>query len=152
MRVFFFVLSLLLAGPAVAQSNTNALGRVPLAWDPTTDSTVIGYNVYYGAASRTYTNVIAVGANTTVTVSNLVQGATYYFAATTYTLAGLESDYSAEVSVGIAKPAPPANFRIPKLLSVQTKTDVLGAQWADTAMGWPLDATNALAYFRLKLQ
>ena len=69
-----------------------------LAWDASTDPTVVGYNVYYGVASRTYTNMINVGDVTTVTISNLVPGVTYYFAATTYNAAGLESDYSTELS------------------------------------------------------
>src|SRR5262249_35302674 len=34
-------------------------------------------------------------------VSNLATGVTYYFAATTYTAAGLESDYSAEASYAV---------------------------------------------------
>src|SRR5690348_9718823 len=72
--------------------------NVTLAWDPSTDSSVAGYNVYSGGTSRTYTNIINAGSATSVTISNLVPGATYYFAATTYTLAGLESAYSAEAS------------------------------------------------------
>src|SRR5215469_12967931 len=78
------------AGPAVS-----------LAWDRSADGTVTGYNVYYGTASRAYTNVIAAGNTTNAVVSNLVSGVTYYFAATTYTSAGLESDYSAEASYAV---------------------------------------------------
>src|SRR6516165_5355750 len=63
--------------------------NLTLAWDPSTDPTVVGYDVYYGGASGVYTNMIDVGTNTTVTISNLVPGATYYFAATTYTARGL---------------------------------------------------------------
>jgi len=40
-------------------------------------------------------------ARTSVTVSNLIAGATYYFAATTFDVTGLESDYSAEASYGV---------------------------------------------------
>ncbi len=71
---------------------------VALAWDPSVDPTVTSYHVYYGTASRAYTNVISAGASTNAIVSNLVSGVTYYFAATSYTTAGLESDYSTEVS------------------------------------------------------
>ena len=74
-------------------------GTVTLAWDPSPGTNVIAnYNVYYGVASATYTNVAAAGANTTVSISNLVEGATYYFAATAVDTSGLESDYSTEVS------------------------------------------------------
>lgn len=71
---------------------------VTLAWDPSIDPTVTSYHVYSGTASRAYTNVISAGASTNIIVSNLVSGVTYYFAATTYTAAGLESDYSTEVA------------------------------------------------------
>jgi hypothetical protein len=76
-----------------------ATGTVTLAWDPSPGTNVIAnYNLYYGVASATYTNVVAAGTNTTVSVSNLVAGATYYFAATAVDTNGLESDYSTEVS------------------------------------------------------
>ena len=71
---------------------------VTLAWDPSPGTNVIAnYNVYYGVASATYTNVVAAGTNTAMAISNLVAGATYYFAATAVDTSGLESDYSSEV-------------------------------------------------------
>jgi hypothetical protein len=71
---------------------------VTLAWDPSPGTNVIAnYNVYYGIASATYTNVVAAGTNTTVSISNLVNGTTYYFASTAVDTSGLESDYSSEV-------------------------------------------------------
>ena len=70
-----------------------------LAWDPSPGTNVIAnYNVYYGVASATYTNTVAAGTNTTVSISNLVNSTTYYFAATAVDPFGLESDYSTEVS------------------------------------------------------
>ncbi len=85
---------------------------VTLAWDPSTDPTVAGYNIYCGSSSRNYTNITDAGVRTSVTMSNLVPGATYYFAATTYTLSGLESDYSAETAyaVPITTNPPPINL------------------------------------------
>ena len=75
----------------------NALASdATLAWDPASDPTVLGYNVYIGGASRSYTNVVNVGDATSLTISNLTPGVTYYFAATTYTVSGIESEYSAE--------------------------------------------------------
>src|ERR1039457_4412832 len=80
-----------------------AAGTVTLAWDPDSGpDTVTNYNIYYGAASATYTNTVAAGANTTITVSNLVDSTTYYFAATAVDTNGLESDFSTEVSELIA--------------------------------------------------
>ena len=79
---------------------------VILDWDKSADPTVTGYNLYYGSSSRDYTNVAPAGAATTAVVSNLTTGATYYFAATTYNLAGLESEYSTEVSYNVPTNSP----------------------------------------------
>ena len=75
----------------------NPVQGVTLVWDINADPKTAGYNVYYGAASRTYTNMINTP-NTTVTIGNLVGGATYFFAVTAYNNLGLESDYSFETS------------------------------------------------------
>lgn len=90
-KLMFSAALLLLAVYAIADN-------VTLAWDPSTDPTVVGYNVYTGSQSRTYTNSTDAAADTSITISNLVPGVTYYFAATAYTAAGLESDFSAEAS------------------------------------------------------
>jgi len=73
-----------------------AVSSTPLEWNPNTDPSVAGYNVYYGGTSRTYTNVINAGNSTNVMVDGLVEGKTYYFAVTAYTFGGIESDFSDE--------------------------------------------------------
>jgi hypothetical protein len=78
--------------PALTASN------VTLAWNATFDPEVQGYNCYYGVASRVYIRAIPAGDATTITLTNLPDGLTYYFAATTYNAAGVESEYSDEVS------------------------------------------------------
>lgn len=70
---------------------------VTLAWDPSPDS-VVGYKAYHGVASRTYTNSVNVGSATRATIPGLVEGRTYYFAATAYNALGLESAFSEELS------------------------------------------------------
>lgn len=95
---------------------------VPLDWNPNTDPSVAGYNVYYGSASHNYTNVINVGYTTNTVVGGLVEGQTYYFAVTAYTFDGLESDFSNEyiflvpgrltITQG-ATPASPMQIRFP---------------------------------------
>jgi len=89
--VFVVLVSLFACSLAKAVSST------PLAWNPNTDPSVAGYNVYYGGASRTYTNVINAGNSTNVMVDGLVEGKTYYFAVTAYTYGGVESDFSDEI-------------------------------------------------------
>ena len=78
---------------------------VSLAWDPSTDPDVTGAIVYYGNAPRTYpwhTNAVGEAA----TVLGLGTGKTWYFAVTATNTAGLESDYSNEVSAAIPVPPP----------------------------------------------
>jgi hypothetical protein len=83
-----------------------ATASVTLAWQPSTDASVVGYNVYYGGASETYTNKISAGSAMSAVVSNLVPGATYYFAATAYDSTGLESPFSNEASYAVPLTAP----------------------------------------------
>jgi sulfur relay (sulfurtransferase) complex TusBCD TusD component (DsrE family) len=71
---------------------------VTLAWSASADPTVVGYNLYYGGASQTYTNLVAAGGLTTATVSGLLPGATYFFAATAVDSVGLASVFSNEIS------------------------------------------------------
>ncbi len=88
------------------QLSAFAIGSVTLAWNASTNPIVAGYNVYYGCACGTYTNKICAGNATNATISGLVQGATYYFAATTYTASGVESPFSSEVSFWVPLNAP----------------------------------------------
>ena len=75
-------------------SQAQTLKSVTLAWDPSPDPTVVGYRVYYGSSSRSYTQSIDAGNSTTATVSNLAAGE-YFFVVTAYNSAGLESAPSA---------------------------------------------------------
>ncbi len=72
--------------------------QVSLAWDANTESNLAGYKIYYGTASHVYDWVLNVGKVTMYTVTGLTDGVTYYFAATAYNTANLESSPSAEVS------------------------------------------------------
>jgi len=83
-----------------------ATGSVTLAWNGSTNPIVAGYNVYYGGASGTYTNKICAGNTTNATVSGLVPGTTYYFAATAYAASGSESPFSGEASYQVPLNAP----------------------------------------------
>jgi hypothetical protein len=91
-------------GVGGSSNPTNATGSVSLAWNvPTTyvDGTpaagMVGFKVYYGTASRTYTHIIDVKTEPSCTVNSLAPG-TYYFAITAYDSSGIESDYSNELS------------------------------------------------------
>ena len=91
-----FHLSILLCLP----TTTVHAAQVTLAWDRNAESNVEGYKVYYGTASRDYDWFIDVGDVTSITITDLADGFTFYFAATAYDTATppLESTYSDEVS------------------------------------------------------
>jgi hypothetical protein len=120
MKYTFKILGVVLA-LLVIVATAFAIGRttpppasVTLAWDASPGTNVIAnYKVYYGVASRTYTNTVSAGTNLTVAVTNLSRGVTYWFAATAIDNAGLESDYSNEVSTRtLTQPAPPPNLGV----------------------------------------
>jgi hypothetical protein len=85
-------------------TSAQAQANVTLAWNPSTNPVVAGFNIYYGGASGVYTNKTSVGATTSFTFSNLVYGVTYYFAATTYSAAGAESALSGAVAYTVPMP------------------------------------------------
>lgn len=95
---------LLAAGAVLSVTGVLASPHVTLAWDPSVSSSVAGYRLYYGVSSRVYTNVIDVGSANSATVSNLVDSTTYFFAVTAYDVAGLESDFSDEISYTVPSP------------------------------------------------
>ncbi len=105
----------------------SASGTVTLAWDPNPSPGTAGYMLYYGNSSGVYTNVVDVRRATTNTVSGLVDGATYFFVVTAYNVAGLESDFSAELkyrytSNSAPTLAPIANMTINEDAGPQTVT------------------------------
>jgi Fibronectin type III domain/Immunoglobulin domain len=92
---------------ALAPFSACATQSVTLAWNPSTNADIAGYNIYYGVASRAYTNQLSVGNVTTATISGLVEGVTYYFAAKAYNGSGVESDFSNEATYTVPGPANP---------------------------------------------
>ncbi len=91
---------------------------VSLSWDPSADATVVGYKIYYGTTSQGYTSSVNVGNVLSATITGLTANTTYYFAATTYTAAGVESDFSNEAvyvaTQGTTNPPAP-NYQPPTL-------------------------------------
>ena len=85
------------AGSTTHTFNVIEPSQVTLEWDPNTEQDLKGYKIYYGPSNSNYTNTTDVGNQVTYTVIGLMPGETYYFAATAYNTAGLESDYSNEV-------------------------------------------------------
>src|SRR4051812_45887795 len=90
----------------LASSHLFASASVSLGWDPETDPSITGYRLYCGTNSGVYSQTIEVGNATTASVSNLVDGATYYFAVTAYDTAAAESAPSNEVAYAVPAPSP----------------------------------------------
>ncbi len=76
-------------------------GQIQLSWQaPSTPPDFVTYRIYWGEKSGTYPNHKDVKSDqTSVTISNLAGGKTYYFVATTITDSGKESKHSNEASV-----------------------------------------------------
>ncbi len=114
-----------------------AVLSVSLDWNPNTDPSVAGYNVYYGIASRSYTSIVDVGNSSNAVIGGLVEGQTYYFAVTAYTYDGFESDFSDEIVYLVPglltitpgpTPSSPIQIRFPVLVGhsyeLQISTDL----------------------------
>lgn len=91
-----FLIALAFVATIFLTSASALAENISLAWDPSPSPNIVSYRLYYGTSSRAYTSVIDAGPTTSATVSNLVAGTTYYFAATAVDGFGLESDFSAE--------------------------------------------------------
>ncbi len=82
-------------------------GSLILNWAASSSPGVAGYNVYFGTTAGNYPNKVSAGLSTSVTISGLTAGVTYYFVATAYDLNGRES-----------APSTPTEFRLPTALTL----------------------------------
>ena len=137
----------------LVQLSVRADQSVTLAWNPSVDTNIAGYKIYAGTASRDYsiTNVVAPATSTTTTITGLVEGQTYYFAATTYDGAGDESVFSAEATYTV--PVTPATLGAPAQTGGQfsfSVTGVTGYQYVVQAstdlVNWVSLQTNAAPF------
>ncbi len=94
-RKFYFLLVMFACLAGVEKANAS---NIILGWNASASPSVTGYHVYYGTTSGIYSYKVDAGNATSVTISNLTGGVTYYFAATAYDANGDESQFSGEVS------------------------------------------------------
>ena len=128
--IAFAVIVLVLWAVALLAQNAN----VTLAWNLSTNPIVAGINIYFGGASGVYTNKTDAGMASSLTISNLASGDTYYFAATTYSAAGAESALSSEVS-----------YTVPMPLSLPDSPTGVVVNPTNYAVSWPAGGvTNGL--------
>ena len=87
-----------LLGQSVPTITTNSPGMVRLGWKPSPSENVAGYFLCWGVASGQCTNRLDAGNVTTVNVTGLQPGVTYYFTVVAYSAFGDEAPPSNEVS------------------------------------------------------
>lgn len=121
-----------------------------LMWDANSESNLLGYRVYVGAASRTYsTNWTTT--NTTFTVTNVPVNGTNFFAVTAFDTDGFESEYSDEVSgVFTNRPAKVTGVRLAPVLTAQSAPTVNGP-WSPEVPLIELALTDQARFFRLAI-
>ena len=123
---------------------------VTLAWDASPSPGVVGYRLYYGTNSRSYSFVIPQSGTSLVRTQTVVLPHTgrWFFAATARDANGMESVFSDEVEWE-AKPSPPVMQGEPWVrLSpvIERSTNQVG--WVST-IGEPtfFPATNGMEFF-----
>ncbi len=166
------------ANPISGQTSTNgslidritqdldpsATNYVQLAWSPSPDEIVTGYNLYYKVISDgSFTNKVVVGNVLTAGISNLVTGVTYAIYATAYDAQGNESDPSNVVTYtpgmigSLVVYAPALTNRSPAAVSGEKPSEtsiwINGTEWVplNSSTSWtasvplPNEGTNTLS-------
>jgi hypothetical protein len=126
---------------------SEAAERVRVAWDPSPDSSVVGYTLHYGTRSAQYSVQLDVGNRTDFEL--LLAAGTYFLAVKAYSSNGLVSGFSNELTVSIGDPtktltqlpAPAGDVR------EWTRSDLNGDGHADIL--WRNKATGQLAAWLL---
>lgn len=96
-KIFGKALSSILLVLCLTITPVAVASNVTFAWDPISDPQVAGYKVVYGFSSRNYQYNVDAGNSTSLVISGLQSGTTYYFAAVVYSTDGQQSDYSDEI-------------------------------------------------------
>lgn len=111
LMIAFFILISVNVG-AVDAGNAVVSWTAPSTNVDGSPAVVVGYKIYYGTVTKTYTLNKDVGNVLTYTIVNLAPG-TYYFAVTAYNSGG-ESVFSNEASkiITVAVPNPPAGCTV----------------------------------------
>jgi hypothetical protein len=127
-----------------------ALGsNVTLAWDPNSEAAVAGYKVVYGLSSRNYTYTVDVGISTSLSISGLQPGTTYYFAALAYDTTGQQSDYSNEVSY-MPPVAPSCSFAISPKSQSFSSSGGTGSVSVTTSAGCQWTTSNSASWVTIR--
>jgi hypothetical protein len=142
LAVSLLPLIVLILVPCAAVAGT---ATVTIGWEPSTSS-VAGYEIAYGKSSGMYDYVVDVGNHTSVTISGLEEGTTYYFAVKAYNSEGVKSTFSEELVYTVPLTNAPLNEAGPRIIkglqALYTFDEGSGTTVYDTSgVGAPLDLT-----------
>jgi hypothetical protein len=126
---------------AMSCARLSEAADLTLAWDPPNDGMTTGFVLYYGTASRSYSQQLNVGPATSYTVTGLSAGTTYYFAVRSYDAAGDLSDLSAEVSGMTGSPV---------VSSLSLTSNLASPQGAGATVTWSATATGGEAPYQFQ--
>lgn len=120
--------------PAQADSTPQTLR---LGWDAIPQAGISGYRIHVGIQSQQYEATYDTGLATSFPVGDLEYGTTYYFAVSSISSIGLESEVSEELAVTVARPSLPVGSRMTSAGAGQK-----GLQWT-----FPRSALNTYPKF-----
>jgi fibronectin type 3 domain-containing protein len=143
------VVSVVVAGSMMFCAPSAYAQTIKLAWDPSSDSATVGYNVYRSQQSGTYPSTPLNGSNVVTsaafTDSSVQTGSTYYYVVTTVNANGLQSGNSNQVQATVpvlTTNNPPVVGSGVQLAASPTSVSpgsTLNATWAQIASPTALD-------------
>lgn len=142
-----FIRAAMMPTPAFVTTN---VPTATVLWNAVAPSFGIkGYKLYYGPTSRNYINTTDVGNVLSKQITNLVRGATYFFAVSDYTtnIPALESDFSSEVSYTVPNiPPPPGGVSL--TVDIVSAKTIEGPWTPLTNMVATISDTNDFSFFK----
>jgi hypothetical protein len=106
-----------------------------LAWDHSTSTNTAGYQVSYGTQSGKYTANIKAGYVTSVTVTGLTEGTTYYFSVQSYDSAGTLGSPSQEIAAAVAASVPVLSISCPSPVLTSPDGNAISVTLTPTVSG-----------------
>jgi hypothetical protein len=139
-RSLLYVANVPMAPTGLNAVNVGEGTSIYLSWDPNEESDLIGYNIYYGTESGVYDSLKTVS-SVGDTLTNLVEGMTYYIALTAFDGDGYESFLTDEEVIAVsAVPSPPTGFQ-----TIAFESSVL-LSWIRNAGELDIDGYNLYRY------
>ena len=99
--IIVFLLSFSFFGIGLLNASDGWAKEVTLEWDANTEPNIGGYVVHYGTQSGIYEHSLDVGNFTSAVISGLDPDTEYFFAVSAYSLDGLSSALSNEVTTAL---------------------------------------------------